>query len=361
MTSNADKTRKPLGPPPEASGISHHTPLSGIKGVIARAYVRRWLVSGFVLSATAGIASLAFVSPFRMQEAPLQIVSGLDVSSLPLYLPEATPVDDKTPVTKLPVAELAEEKKPNEAETKAASQTATDTSAVAESAPAIPQDILSEDFVSLDMKDLVSAVDNLGIRVSEAEKKLTAAQKEEPVATELKTDGKATTPMVKAEPVPKGMSPDDTALFEKLAARVAAARFAKDAKAIKAAEAEFAMFKATLDTLIEFKIVDRKDVRSGFWRSPTDAPSVKQFYLVVEAIVDGKPVNWAIKDADTDRVVSTAAFGLMVDEKTFAEFAQDKTEDGRIDDLIVGIKPVGRITPVWSIQTGGQTISGVGL
>jgi hypothetical protein len=50
---------------------------------------------------------------------------------------------------------------------------------------------------------------------------------------------------------------------------------------------------------------------------------------------------------------------LGVEESTFAEFAADFQDDGRVNSAIVGIKPVGRIQPVWSVKTNGVTIAGV--
>jgi hypothetical protein len=167
-------------------------------------------------------------------------------------------------------------------------------------------------------------------------------------------------PVVAADHAPKApeMSSEDSKVKARLEARLKEFQAKGDKDGAKAAKGELDMFEATLSTLIEFRIVDRKGEKPGFWRTLVDDPKTKQFFVVVEAVVDGEPVNWAVRDADSGKIVSGAKFALKVDEKTFAELAADKKDDGRIANMVVGLKPVGRITPVWSIKTDGETITG---
>ncbi|MCV9963846.1 DUF6384 family protein [Pararhizobium sp. BT-229] len=364
---------KSITPPPSADDLLPHEPLTGLKGVVARACIRR-------IPHVAGVAALAV----GLAAAGLTLTGGLS-SGVPVeeVTPAATPAETKAvaaaPSTLLlPPAILSEGKeetpslargKTPSSETKAA--TASDIpviktpvtpaeTATAEKLPAVPG--VGADMQSIDMGELASAVDALGIRTEELEKSLPMQEKEPPPA-----EGKvAKVEPAEAQPVKAGhepaslpgMSAEDAAVHDRLAARLAYAEAKGDASARKSAKAELDMFEATLNTLIEFRIVDRKGEKPGFWRTLVGDDATKQFFVVVEAVVDGKTVNWAVRDADSGKVVSGAKFGLRVDEKTFAELSADKKDDGRIGRMAVGLKPVGRITPVWSIKTDGETITG---
>jgi hypothetical protein len=205
---------------------------------------------------------------------------------------------------------------------------------------------------TVDIGEIAAAVDTLGIRADNIEttlketKPIVAVEPKVPVATPDADPPKALE-----------MSSEDAKVHVRLEARLKELESKGDKAGIKAAKSELDMFEATLSTLIEFRIVDRKGEKPGFWRTLVDDPKTKQFFVVVEAAVDGEPVNWAVRDADSGKIASGAKFALKVDEKTFAEMSADKKDDGRIANMVVGLKPVGRITPVWSIKTDGETIT----
>lgn len=222
--------------------------------------------------------------------------------------------------------------------------------------PAVPG--IASDMSSIELSEIASAVESLGIRAEQLDEALPQAelpqkelapQVQEPVAVAAETAAK--------QAPSRAMSTEDAEVHKKLVARLEDVRARGDANGVKAAKAELDMFEATLATAIEFRIIDRNGEKPGFWRTLVDDAKTKQFFVVVEAVVDGKAVNWAVRDADTGEVVSGARFGLRVAEKTFADLSADKKEDGRIDNMVVGLKPVGRITPVWSIKTDGETIT----
>jgi hypothetical protein len=223
-----------------------------------------------------------------------------------------------------------------------------------ESLPAVPG--LGETMNSIDIGDIAANVEELGMRTNKIE---TTLANVDPIDVETKksTSAAANEKTPTEHPLPK-LSAADEAVHSRLAARLEELQSSGDTQGIKAAKAELSMFESTLETTIEFRIVDRKGEKPGFWRTLVDDAKTKQFYVVVEAIVEGKPVNWAVRDADSGKVVSVAKFGLRVDEKTFTELSTDKRDNGRISNLMVGLKPIGRITPVWSIKTDGETITG---
>jgi hypothetical protein len=220
---------------------------------------------------------------------------------------------------------------------------------------------------SLDLSDLANAIDNLGLRLEEAEQRLAATSSANPeeaeptpeASTEKSLDGSRSGTLLPTDFEQKIVDEADRLIYRSLQERLSEAEASADTKKIELAEKELKMFKSTLETLIEFRVVSDKKTKSGFWRSRQTDPDNKQYFLVVEAVVDGETVNWAIKDTDTAAIRSVSSFGLGVEESTFAEFAADFQDDGRVNSAIVGIKPVGRIQPVWSVKTNGVTIAGV--
>jgi hypothetical protein len=210
---------------------------------------------------------------------------------------------------------------------------------------------------SVDISALFSAVDALGIRTEQLNKSI-SVQTEEIETTHEKSEEVATLPENSATDPMLSMSDEDAVVYQRLHKRLVDAKANGDVSAVKSAQAEIKMFEATLNTLIEFQIVDREGEKPGFWRTLVGDDSTKQFFIVIEAVVDGETVNWAVRDADSGKIVSGPKFGLRVNEDIFAELSQDKKSDGRFDRTTVGLKPVGRITPVWSIKTDGETITG---
>lgn len=369
--SHSSEARTPISAPPNPDDLRPHEPLTGIKGIVARAYIRR-------IPQTAGAALLAvgvIAAVITLTGSPDGAPAEEQVAAQ-LVLPE---IQDQAPhvpeVLLVPPAGTQEEveKKPapvqqTVAAEKEAAPPAIPTHRVETQVargrkplPAIPG--IDADMSSIDMGELASAVDSLGIRADQLEEALpkaeqspkeqvsSALQAQEPVAVETETVPE------REQPLPRAMSAEDAEVHQRLVARLEDVQARGDANGVKAAKAELDMFEATLDTLIEFRIIDRQGEKPGFWRTLVDDAKTKQFFVVVEAVVDGKPVNWAVRDADSGKVVSGARFGLRVDEKTFAELSADKKDDGRIDNMVVGLKPVGRIMPVWSIKTDGETIT----
>ncbi|MBY3150905.1 hypothetical protein HFO56_00485 [Rhizobium laguerreae] len=402
---NSQKHAKFPVPPPSVDDLLPHLPLRGVRRLAALAAIRR--VPQFACLALLGVGvcaaalTLADKAPVSHEVEKLAALpTGVKTDAA------STEAPAESPVITLPVAVVETVPLP----TVAPQQTAVKDVAEAAGKPTISDTRESSalpvvpgstaDMAAVDIGDLAAAVDTLGIRAQNIE---TALVEPKPGNTDIATA--ATSSEVKASGVdetqlrylaarkdeaglrqeiarpkqmhpdwtPPGeiqptsppdarklpeMSPEDAAVHARLEARLKELEGKGDKAGIKAARAELEMFEATLATMIEFRIVDRKGEKPGFWRTLVGDPDTKQFFVVVEAVVDGQQVNWAVRDADSGKVVSSAKFALRVDEKTFAELSADKKDDGRIADMVVGLKPVGRITPVWSIKTDGETVTG---
>ena len=343
---------------PEVGDLKPHVPLKGLSRLLALAYIHRRRFGVLVGVAVSVAVTLGFVLPHLLAwEATPPVIEESSQQELTLTLPEETKTSEAE-------RKEAMEKKGDVVDIHADEPLRNASAPTEETSETPPEaeehasrsEPFSSPLSSIDMKDLAHAVDNLGFRIEQAERRLSDVSEDArsksldnpPVqedATSAKVDERA------------GMSEEDRVVYDRLVAHVEDARKSRDEKALKSAEEELAMFRATLSTEIEFRIAAGPDQRAGFWRSLADDPSTKQYFLVVEAVVAGEVVNWAIRDADTGKVVSTNSFGLHVEEATFAEFAEDLRDNGRIEDTVVGIKPVGRISPVWSVKTDGQSIS----
>jgi hypothetical protein len=356
---NQQKPVKFPVPPPSVDDFSTHRPLKGIRRLVALAAINRVpQIAGVALvglGVLTGAMTLGQRSPVSEDEVKIAVVpaqtenevAGADVSHEPPLL--AVPV---TVVKTVPLPSAVERKGEITAQDVAANAEAP----VAEKTDAAPLPAVpgvGADMNAVDIGDIAAAVDTLGIRADSIE---TALSEEKPVDV-----AKPENPLVKDHadaPKTPELSAEDAKVRGRLEARLKDFTTKGDKAGIKAAKGELDMFEATLSTLIEFKIVDREGEKPGFWRTLADDPKTKQFFVVVEAVVDGETVNWAVRDADSGKIVSGARFALKVEEKTFAELSADKKDDGRIANMVVGLKPVGRITPVWSIKTDGETITG---
>jgi hypothetical protein len=212
---------------------------------------------------------------------------------------------------------------------------------------------------AFDLGDLSENVTSLEFLMERAERSVAAKTKtlSSEAATVPAVETATSTELPADDGGRGGMEAADRAIYDRLVEARSKAEGSKDEKALKAAERELAMFRSTLSTEIEFRIVAGKGRAAGFWRGLKTDSSQRQYFVVVEAVVDGKPVNWAVRDVDTGRVVSGPDFGLRVDEATFKRISDDRKSPG-VDDTTVGVKPVGRISPVWSIKTDGETITG---
>ena len=168
---------------------------------------------------------------------------------------------------------------------------------------------------------------------------------------------KSNTEMASLKPREEIMAMDVQNLKNRLLKSSSDAKKSGDNARIEAAKQELVVFENTIAAEIDFRIIDREGEKSGFWRAESqDGP--KQFFLVVEAVYEDESVNWAIRDFDTNAVVSTSKFGLRVDEEVFRQLSDDKKEDGRINTQQIGFKPVGSVSPIWNVETSGETITG---
>jgi hypothetical protein len=85
---------------------------------------------------------------------------------------------------------------------------------------------------------------------------------------------------------------------------------------------------------------------------------VRNYYLIVEAVTrDGSVLTVPIRNQEDGRTERVSKWGLRVDEETYNRVAADKSDDGIIEQNVVGMKRRGELEPAYSISTTGATIT----
>jgi len=113
-----------------------------------------------------------------------------------------------------------------------------------------------------------------------------------------------------------------------------------------------------LDAQYTIRVVSRIDENSGVWRVPPDNPDARNFYLIVEALDSrNQVVNVDVLNQENNKRESVEVWGVRVSEQTFYQIAEDKRDDGIIQNNQVGQKKRGDLEPVFSIDTTRAAIT----
>ncbi len=132
----------------------------------------------------------------------------------------------------------------------------------------------------------------------------------------------------------------------------------RDYDAARAAVTDLRALSDRLQQQYELRIVSRPGERSGVWRAPDDNPRARNYYLIVEAVTpDGRTLEMPIVNEEDGRTRVVSRWGLRVDEGTYNRVAADKTDDGIIQNAVVGVKRRGELDPDYSVATTGAAIT----
>jgi len=153
----------------------------------------------------------------------------------------------------------------------------------------------------------------------------------------------------------------DAAVRERAEALLTAGRVAVDGGDLGAGREAADLLRelrAQLEQSYELRIVVGADATSGVWRIPEGNSRQRNYYLIVEAVDDrGRRLTLPILNEETARVERVATWGLRVDEATWARVADDKSDDGIIQQRLVGRKVVGDLEPTYTVATPGGAIT----
>ena len=142
-----------------------------------------------------------------------------------------------------------------------------------------------------------------------------------------------------------------------LAAGQAALRI-DDTAAAQDAVASLEELRGRLEQEYTLRIVNRPGEQSGVWRIPDVNTAARNYYIVVEPIdVRGAVLTVPIENEETGRTERVQKWGLRVDERTFNAVANDKKDDGIIQDDRFGEKKHGRLVPDYRMPSSGAAIT----
>jgi Family of unknown function (DUF6384) len=154
---------------------------------------------------------------------------------------------------------------------------------------------------------------------------------------------------------------DDPAAMDAARAHLATGEAAiaqGDFDAARAATQELETLNSRLNVQYEIRIVSRPGETSGFWREPEVNQAARNYYLVVEAIApNGDALRLPIVNEEDQRSRNVRAWGLRVDQATFDRAVADKSDDGIIQDNVVGRKRRGLLEREYTVPTTGAAIT----
>jgi hypothetical protein len=116
--------------------------------------------------------------------------------------------------------------------------------------------------------------------------------------------------------------------------------------------------RAVLDQQYTLRIVNRPGEMTGVWRVPDINTGARNYYIIVEAVdPTGRALRVPITSEETGTTEVVSRWGLRVDEGTFRQIANDKRDDGILQQDRFGTKRRGFLEPDYQLPTTGAAIT----
>ena len=132
----------------------------------------------------------------------------------------------------------------------------------------------------------------------------------------------------------------------------------EDRAAAQAGIERLTALRQDLEAAYQVRVVSRPGEFSGVFRVPDDVPGGRNYYLIVEAIdATGRALEVTITDEETQVTKRVDVWGQRVSQTVFDRIAADKADDQIIQNSIIGEKPIGRLSPTFSVSTPGGEIT----
>ena len=155
---------------------------------------------------------------------------------------------------------------------------------------------------------------------------------------------------LRTELVDQASDPTIVTAATPLVADAEAALSAGDVAETQAAVARLETLQSAINTRYEVVIVNKPNVQSGVWRIPPTNQNTRNYYLIVEAIgPGGDPIAQTITSEESGETKTVEMFGVRVPERVFNAVGQDKTDDGIIQNNVIGTKERGVLAVDWSV------------
>jgi hypothetical protein len=121
---------------------------------------------------------------------------------------------------------------------------------------------------------------------------------------------------------------------------------------------------------VVLKIAEGAEATSGFWREIEDPVTAadkgkkkpvnkrEEHFLVLNAVDEetGKPVAVDVKDMDSGESKKETSWAVLIPEKQFMDFAQNKKDDGTFAKPVLGKLDIETGEISWEIDTDGRAL-----
>ncbi|MFO1090177.1 MAG: DUF6384 family protein [Hyphomicrobiales bacterium] len=163
---------------------------------------------------------------------------------------------------------------------------------------------------------------------------------------------------VKAGIAGETKDPAVTGEVDKLVAIAQAALAKGDAATARDTADKLERLLAGLRQTYVIRIAQGQGKKSGVFRIPKVNEAARNYYLIVEAIgPDGKPVSLPITSEETKQTKVTSTWGVRVPQQVYNAVAADKSDNGIVDNDVVGEKKRGETQPQWRVPVAGGAIT----
>ncbi|MCC6983929.1 MAG: hypothetical protein IT535_11710 [Bauldia sp.] len=109
--------------------------------------------------------------------------------------------------------------------------------------------------------------------------------------------------------------------------------------------------RGALNQTYELRIVNRPDQDTGVTRIPDINTRAENFYIIVEPVTsEGQVLSLPVQSEETGQTETVSIWGQRVSEATFNAVARDKTDDGIIENNVLGEKPRGTLTVQYTMD-----------
>ena len=151
---------------------------------------------------------------------------------------------------------------------------------------------------------------------------------------------------------------DAKAAVEDVIAKGDAAITAKDGDAMRGVVEELNALRADILQTYTLTIVSREGEDTGVFRIPDVNENARNYYIIVEALTDsGEALALPIVNEENGKTETVKKWGVRVPEATFEAIRADKSDDGIVENNVLGEKHRGSLKVDYLMDVEDGTIT----
>ena len=132
----------------------------------------------------------------------------------------------------------------------------------------------------------------------------------------------------------------------------------RDRAAMEKVRADLIELKDRVSSEYTLTIVSRPGEPTGVWRRPPKGIQTRNYYLIVEAVTpDGRKLKLPVRNEETGETETVDKFGVRVTEQVYNVVAQDKRDDGIVQNNQFGVKKRGSLVVDYKMPFEGGMIT----